>query len=382
MPVTRRSNTRQSKEGVVPARKGERRQAPLPLSQAQAPTLALASIRAGAKTLESASTSKQPLIPKPDILDEDIVLMDTAQPATEKVDLLRLRQLYKKTVCNFNKVCSHLDFITACTEESKTPNGLKIRVKCNALLKDLTAVEAKFKDTKQLAEAQFTESLKEHYIQTQEKLSQKIVKIEHNITLELENSTQEEAKTHEDMMKKTVDNIKKQQQRLNETKKRKLEELLHPPEKRSRQGEQMRKWSNGRNYQRQTQTPYHKRNQQKQSNSTNPKNTTSTPYQTPHSNSSDMATLANLIQKLITTNPAVQQQPPLLTHSPCAAGQQQPQLFAPAVSVLAGQPPPLSGQCQQGPCAVGRQQPQLFAPAVSVLAGQPPPLSGRYQQGF
>ncbi len=42
MPVTRRSNTRQSKEGVVPARKGERRQAPLPLSQAQAPTLALA----------------------------------------------------------------------------------------------------------------------------------------------------------------------------------------------------------------------------------------------------------------------------------------------------------------------------------------------------
>ncbi len=98
------------------------------------------------------------------------------------------------------------------------------------------------------------------------------------------------------MMKKTVDNIKKQQQRLNETKKRKLEELLHPPEKRSRQGEQMRKWSNGRNYQRQTQAPYHKRNQQKQSNSANPKNKTSTPYQTPHSNSSDMATLANLIQ--------------------------------------------------------------------------------------
>ncbi len=116
-----------------------------------------------------------------------------------------------------------------------------------------------------------------------EKLSQKIVKIEHNITLELENSTQKEAKTHEDMMKKTVDNIKKQQQRLNETKKRKLEGLLHPPEKRSRQGEQMRKWTNGRNYQRQTQAPYHKRNQQKQSNSTNPKNKTSTPYQTPHS---------------------------------------------------------------------------------------------------
>ncbi len=89
MSVTRRSNTRQQKEGVVPVRKGERRQDPLPLPQAQAPTLALASTRTGAKTLESASTSKQPLIPEPDILDEDTVLMDTAQPATEKVDLLR-----------------------------------------------------------------------------------------------------------------------------------------------------------------------------------------------------------------------------------------------------------------------------------------------------
>ncbi len=40
MPVTRK-DTRQ-KEGVVPVRKGERRQDPLPLPQAQAPTLALA----------------------------------------------------------------------------------------------------------------------------------------------------------------------------------------------------------------------------------------------------------------------------------------------------------------------------------------------------
>ncbi len=350
MPETRKAATRQQKEGVVPARKGERRQDPLPLPQAQAPTLALANTRAGAKTLESASTSNQPLLPEPDILEDGVVLMDIAQPATEKVDLLGLRQLYKKTVCNFDKVCSHLDFISACSEKSKTPNGLKVRVKCNALLKDLTTVEAKFNDTKYTAEAQFTEALREHYIQAKEQLSREIVKIERNITLELENSTQEEAKSHEDMMKKTVDNIKKQQQRLEDTKKRKLEGLLHPPEKRSRQGQQVRKWTNGRTNQRQAQVPYHRRNQQKQQqrNSTNSTNKTSTPYQTPHTSSSDVVTLANLLQKLITSGPAVQQQPTLLTHPPCAAGQQQPQLFAPAVSVLAGQPPPLSGQYQRG----------------------------------
>ena len=66
------------------------------------------------------------------------------------------------------------------------------------------------------------------------------------------------------MIKKTVDNIKKQQQRLDETKKTKLEGLLNLPEKRSRQGEQVRKWTNSRKNQRQTQGQYHKRNQPRQ----------------------------------------------------------------------------------------------------------------------
>ena len=82
------------------------------------------------------------------------------------------------------------------------------------------------------------------------------------MALELKETTQEDRKIHEDMMEKTLQNIRRQQQRLEETKKRKLEGLLLPPEKRTRQVEPMRKPYKSRQASRQAQLPYQRRNTQ------------------------------------------------------------------------------------------------------------------------
>lgn len=337
------------KEGVAPPRTGEgsKRQDQQALALTLPPAPALAQNRAGAKTSESASRN----ISDDDLLEE--IPMDTVPSTLEKKDLLALRQGFKRAKCNYDKVCSHLDFIHACMEEAKTPNGLQVRVKCNALLKDMTSVQQDFQHTKTKAEHEFEDSLKTHYIKVKDKLSENIARLEAQMTIELGQATSEEKKTHDEMMEKTIQNIKKQQLKLEDRKKRKLEGLLQPPEKRTRQTEGERKSTNPRNRQRQTQTANTRRNGQGNRQTPTNQNNATTASTNPNTltaqnDQANMATLATLLQKLLPPGNYMQQPPMLLHNQPCAPGQQQPPLLAPGVSVLPGQPPPLSGQYQQG----------------------------------
>ncbi len=64
-------------------------------------------------------------------------------------------------------------------------------------------------------------------------------------------------------------------------------------------------------------------------------------------NNTELSTIASLLNELLMQG-RTQRQPPTLLPPPCAMGQQPPTLPAPIVSVVPGQPPPLSGHYQQG----------------------------------
>ncbi len=370
-----------NERGVVPARGKEqdkRNTATGAASPALTPAPPLAKTRAGTKTLESAiqkitglrvTTNNDPILEEDDkLLDEQTedtteAPMEIQTTSTEeKKSLLAWRQAYKKTRCNMDKARSHLEFIRACMGNKKIPKGLQVRVQCNALMSDLTDVKTKFQCTRGMAEKEFTESLEEHYVKLLTQLERELVDVEFHMTRELRNASEEDRKSHEIMMAKTRENIEKLEKTLEDTKKRKMEMLNQPPEKRRRDSRDTRK----RDYVEQGRRPrvdrpppppkYKPQTNRQSTNKQIPAPQAQQPYrpsppqapQAQQSNSNtELSTIASLLNELLMQG-RTQRQPPTLLPPPCAMGQQPPTLPAPTVSVMPGQPPPLSGHYQQG----------------------------------
>ncbi len=158
------------------------------------------------------------------------------------------------------------------------------------------------------------------------------------------------------MMAKTRENIEKLGKTLEETKKRKMEMLNQPPEKRRRDSRDTRK----RDYVEQGRRPRVDRPPPPPKYKPQTKQRPAPQAQQPHrpsppqapqaqqsNNNTELSTIASLLNELLMQG-RTQRQPPTLLPPPCAMGQQPPTLPAPIVSVVPGQPPPLSGHYQQG----------------------------------
>ncbi len=315
------------------------------------------------------------LIEEIESMETDNILLEPAQPNGEQKTLLSLRQGYKRARCNLARVNSHLEFIQQCVHEEKTPRGLSVNVHCNAFLADLTTIKAKFKDVKLEAENEFTQSLIYHYRTVRDKLQKQITELESNMAIEKCRATSDEVKVHMEMMTKTKENVEKQEHRLEERKKRKMEGLNQPKEKRPKESRK-----NNREF-RQNKTnerPRPPRPNYKPSvnprqpritrvnNEPQPLSTAleapnypaqppmpNNAYQQPPPNGQvpQMTDLMNMIGQLLQQQqqaPRVQQPPTLLPQPPCAVGHQPPVLRAPQMSTIVGQPPPLSGYGHQG----------------------------------
>ena len=165
---------------------------------------------------------------------DDVILEDGTTTVPERKTLLSLRQAYKRTSCNLIKVNSHIEFMRACIDQEKTPKGLQVNVRCNALLADLTMIRESFMETKLEAEYIFSENLHLHYKKVQGKLENEMVTLKRGMEDELKNANAYEKKIHKEMMEKTNDNVQRQEKQLQERKKRKPEELCHPTPKRQR----------------------------------------------------------------------------------------------------------------------------------------------------
>ena len=92
--------------------------------------------------------------------------------------LLTLGKAYKRRKGALVRVSSHLQFIEACSQQGKTPKGLTVKVKCSAYLADYSNVMAKFTETKDRAESEFSESLRLHYRTAAQRLTSEVQQIE------------------------------------------------------------------------------------------------------------------------------------------------------------------------------------------------------------
>jgi len=381
--TTKSSSQSTTDKGVVPARGKEQEKRSTANAVAASPALApaptLAKTRAGTKTLESTiqkitglrvTTETDPTSEEDRLLDEEAenateAPMEIQRSITEKKSLLAWRQAYKKTRCNINRARSHLDFIRACMGNRKIPRGLQVKVQCNALLSELTDVKTKFECTRGMAEKEFIEALEDHYVKLLAQLERDLVDVEFHMAIEVRNASEEDRSSHELMMTKTRENIEKLDRTLEETKKRKMEMLSHPPEKRRRESRDSRKREYVEKGRRPRQDwppppPKHKAQTSRQGTSKqqpapkaqspyrpSPAGPSQPPQAQQSNNNTELSTIASLLNQLLEQGKA-QQQPPTLLHPPCAVGLQPPPLLAPPVSVMPGQPPPLSGHYQQG----------------------------------
>lgn len=388
-------------KSVVPARgkERERRSNPETASPAlpQAPTLA--KTRAGTKTLESAiqkitglSVTEDQILEEEDrLLDGETERRDTPMDIqtanTEKKSLLAWRQAYKKTRCNLDRARSHLDFIRACMGNHKVPKGLQVKVQCNALLSDLTDVKTKFQHTKGMAEKEYTEALESHYVQLIAKLESELLEIEFHMAREVREASDQDKRIHDQMMDKTRENIEKLGRTLDETKKRKMEMLTNPPpEKRARETRESRKKEYGEQarYPRmdRPQQPRRKTAQSGNRQQAAPQTSTQTrsqppvPYQPAPTTYQPNPQIRPQLPTPYQPMPTVPNPPPQPSNTELSIASLLNQLVMQGMTRQ--QPPTLL----QTPCAVGPQPPMLPAPTVSVVPGQPPPLSGHYQQGF
>ncbi len=355
--------------------------------QLKAPAPAQAQTAATSKIERSASQRNQPTH-EDDILmtEEEMeeILLDEDQKS-----LLALRQQYKKTRTNITRVNSHLTFIDQCIREDKVPKGLRINVRCNALLSDYTNVKDQFKSTKEMAEFEFSEALKNHYKKVKTKLEENLKTLEATMTKELEKAEDNEKKEHLELMKKTEENIEKHEERLRTRKTQKMEHLTNPETGRQRTFQRRQDQTRGRGmpYQAKNYNPKPKR----QSNYKRPPINNAwnkqvalppvqssivppaqpnigppaqpsigppaqpsivPPTQPPMTNvMQEVAEMKSILNQLLLTRPQPPiQQPPQLhfNNQHCTPlGQQHPSLLGPGGSVLPGQHPSLVRQNQQ-----------------------------------
>ncbi len=315
-----------------------------------APAPTLAQNEAGSEIERSAEDSTSM-----DSQTSDVEILLT--PEEKDKSLLSLRQQYKKAKTNITRATSHLNFLQQCEEQQKTPKGLRVNVKCNALLADYTNVKDQFKTTKDNAEEEFKDYLKEHYDLLTVKLNEDLEMIEANMKSQLEKASPEAKKEHQDLMKKTSDNIAKHEERLQSRKKHKYDLLTDKEGTRQqdrRQNFQRRQDRfNGRGM------PYNTRPKRQQRNTTpRPKPPTqpapmeTQPIPPPQFNvAQEMAEMRSLLNKLLLKPPPPPiQQPPqlpgMVNHCPPMV-QQHPSLLGPGGNILPGQHPSLVRQGQQ-----------------------------------
>ena len=165
---------------------------------------------------------------------EEDNLLD-GDPATDEKTLLALGQKFKKAKCNLIRVDSHLSFIETCKGRGMTPKGLRVCEECNALLADYTMVRQKFKCTTVTAQCEYTEVLRDHYTTTKEKLQEELRAITTAMDRKASTATTTVREEHQQLCKKTEENIKKQEDRLEQTKRKKFEILGQQSSRTSRQ---------------------------------------------------------------------------------------------------------------------------------------------------
>ena len=96
-----------------------------------------------------------------------------------------------------------------------TLRGLQIKVKCNALLADLTDVGHKFKDTTVRAESEYLQALLDHYEKTTAKLEEDRREIEEAMRRVCEGARNREAvDCHKELLK--TKNIEQKEKALEE----------------------------------------------------------------------------------------------------------------------------------------------------------------------
>jgi len=113
----------------------------------------------------------------------------------------------KKTAVSLVKAKAHQDFITACKNNHQTPKGLRVNVKCSALLVDLSDVKEKFIQTTNQAQNSYVDHLETHYDTVVDQLKQKEDLLKSTMETLKTQATAEELEIHAGMMKKTTDNI-------------------------------------------------------------------------------------------------------------------------------------------------------------------------------
>jgi len=272
-------------------------------------------------------------------------------------DFVALRQKYKKSRTNLVRIQSHLSFISECYHTTTTPKGLKVNVQCHALLKDLTEVGHRFDNTKSRAEREFVSALHDHYLAVREKLRNEVKDIELAMQRQaLLTQNRDQVKRHEELLQKTVDNITKEEQKLGEKKKRKMELMNQPRPKKNR--------DNNRNGNRGTYNNTNSKNGKRVASRTTSNNSRSANHnpdtQKSQSQSSplppdQLSAIVTEVVKQIRAGmqPPTQQLPPL----PQPLTQQLPPLPRVAANATVQQLPPLLGQ---GVLPPYQQPPQPF----------------------
>ena len=124
--------------------------------------------------------------------------------------LLALRQALKRVLSNRARAQSHLQFTAACLQSGKTPRGLTIKTRCQALLKETTNVEERFERTTATAQKDYVDSLQDHYTTTVEALNKQQVEIEQSMEETLATITERHViEHHKDLLIKTMANCSK-----------------------------------------------------------------------------------------------------------------------------------------------------------------------------
>ena len=143
--------------------------------------------------------------------------------------LMHLRKRYKRSESQIMRTDSHLYFVQQCIAQNTTPKGLQVGIKCQAMMMDKTNVQEKFKDINTVAEEDYKESLKGHYQILKQGLT---AEHEELLTLEealLSKATPEVAENHRRLREVTDQNLLREKQKMDESKKRKVEALKNPP---------------------------------------------------------------------------------------------------------------------------------------------------------
>ena len=92
---------------------------------------------------------------------------------TVEEKLLKLRKEYKKTSVALTKAKAHGAFVASCKEREQTPRGLKVRIRCTAMLPELTEVRENFRKTTGEAESKYVDHLDTHYKSVEEQMTMK-----------------------------------------------------------------------------------------------------------------------------------------------------------------------------------------------------------------